>query len=166
MTSGMRESAARVAYLADHPEAVPLFKSWLEREWPAWYGPGGRGDAGTDLARYSNCESLPVGFLAYYRDEPCGLAALKSEAITGHEHLQPWAGAAFVLPRLRNRGIGSMLLHALETEARNLGYEHIYCGTIRAANLLLRSGWREIGRVRHDGEDVSVYEKALTSVQP
>jgi len=57
-------------------------------------------------------------------------------------------------------------VNALETEAAKLGYPNIYCGTARAANLLLRSGWREIGRVRHDGEDVSVFEKALTSKQP
>ena len=151
----------RIELLASHPETLPILKLWFETEWSAWYGPGGSGDAEADLITYSNRNSVPFGMVAYRSDEPCGFAVLKSEAISGHAHLSPWAGAAFVVPHLRNRGIGTQLLSALEFEAKNLGYAHVYCGTTQAGNLLSRSGWREMSQVWHNGENVSVYAKAL-----
>jgi hypothetical protein len=50
---------------------------------------------------------------------------------------------------------------ALEDVARGLGYSTIYCGTATADNLLERHGWRLIERVKHNGEDLSIYQKAL-----
>jgi GNAT superfamily N-acetyltransferase len=157
----MLNISVRISHLADHPETLPLLQSWLEQEWPSWYGPSSCGDVFADLLSYANRDSLPVGVVAYIDDELCGMAALKYEGIAGHTHLLPWAGAGFVVSHLRNRGIGTNLLKALEVEARSLGYDKVYCGTTGAVSLLKRSGWQEMSQVSHNGESVFVLAKVF-----
>ena len=154
-------NSLRIAYLADHPEVIPVIRRWFETEWTAYYGPGGPGDAEQDLLAYSSRGKLPVGLIALYEDRPCGIAALKASSISTHTHLGPWAAAGLVLPQLRGRGIGSNLLRRLEEVARGFGYSTIYCGTATAVGLLERNGWQFMERVRYDGDNVSIYQKAL-----
>ncbi|MGH8594360.1 MAG: GNAT family N-acetyltransferase [Gammaproteobacteria bacterium] len=150
-----------ITHLAGHPEALPVLKQWFETEWVEYYGPAGPGDAERDLIAYSSRDKLPIGLVAFYEDELCGIAALKPESISTHKHLYPWAAAGFVVPRFRRRGIGASLASALEDAARDLGYSTIYCGTSTAIGLLKRNKWQFMERVRYDGEDVSIYQKVL-----
>ncbi|MGH9794559.1 MAG: GNAT family N-acetyltransferase [Candidatus Acidiferrales bacterium] len=156
----------RIAYLADHPEAVPVLKEWFETEWADYYGPTGPGDAEQDLIAYSSREKLPVGLVAFCEGRLCGIAALKPDSIGTHTHLRPWAAAGLVTPRFRRRGIGASLVSALEDAARDLGYSTIYCGTSTAIGLLKRNGWELMERVRYNGENVSIYQKALSQETP
>jgi GNAT superfamily N-acetyltransferase len=99
--------------------------------------------------------------VAFYENELCGVAALKSESITTHSHLGPWAAAGLVSPVYRRRGIGSALVRALEETARSLGYTQIYCGTRSANRILERRDWQFMEQVTYNGEEVSIYQKAL-----
>jgi GNAT superfamily N-acetyltransferase len=151
----------RIEYLSNHPEVLPVLKQWFETEWASYYGLGGRGDAQRDLAAYANGTRLPVGVVAFLDNEICGVAALKSESISTHSHLSPWAAAAMVNPAHRGRGIGTELIRALEEEAKRQGYCDIYCGTSTATHLLERRGWRLMEQVEYDGANLSIYAKAL-----
>jgi GNAT superfamily N-acetyltransferase len=155
------DARVRISYLADHPEALPVLKTWFETEWADYYGPTGPGNAEQDLVAYSSREKLPVGLVAFYEAQLCGIAVLKPDSISTHKHLSPWAAAGFVVPRFRRRGIGASLVTALEGVARDLGYASIYCGTTTAVGLLTRNRWQFRERVRYDDEDVSIYQKAL-----
>lgn len=150
-----------IRHLAGHPEALPVLKQWFETEWVEYYGPAGPGDAEQDLIAYSSREKLPVGLVAFCEGQLCGIAALKPESISTYKHLYPWAAAGFVVPRFRRRGIGASLVSALEDVARDLGYSTIYCGTSTAIGLLKRNKWQFMERVTYNGEDVSIYQKAL-----
>ena len=143
-----------IGLLASHLEIQGVVGSWLEAEWPDWYGPGGEGDIEADLAAYSQPDSLPVGLIAFAGETPCGFMALKSDPIAEHEDCSPWVGAGFVVPHLRGRGIGGRLLEASEVEAKKRGHAQLYCGTVRAETLLQRSGWRQLSTACHDGEAV------------
>jgi hypothetical protein len=44
----MQPPAVNVHLLVEHPGALPLLRQWFEREWSAYYGPGGRADAMQD----------------------------------------------------------------------------------------------------------------------
>jgi GNAT superfamily N-acetyltransferase len=81
---------------------------------------------------------LPAGFVAWEDGTPAGFAALKSESLPTHKHLAPWAAAGLVLQSHRGRGIGQHLLRALVKHARDLGFDHVYCGTATAITLLRR----------------------------
>ena len=119
----------RIERLSEHPECLPELKTWFEREWPEYYGAGGIGDASADLRAYSTTEELPIGLVALRDATLCGVAALRAVSISSRSHLGPWAGAGLVLPGLRRRGIGAMLLAALEQLARSMRFERIYCAT-------------------------------------
>ena len=151
----------RVAYLADHPEVLPVLRSWFETEWVDYYGPAGPGDAEKDLRAYSSREALPVGLVAFSEEHLCGIGVLKRDSVATHTHLSPWAAAGLVAPSFRRRGIGSRLLMGLEGVATALGYSMLYCGTSTAASLLKRSGWQLVECVLYESEDLSIYQKAL-----
>jgi hypothetical protein len=69
-----------INHLADHREAVPVLKEWLETEWADYYGPTGPGDAAQDLIAYSSREKLPIGLVAFSEGRLCGIAALKPDS--------------------------------------------------------------------------------------
>jgi len=151
----------RIEPLASHPEVVPALQAWFEAEWPAYYGPDGRGDAWQDLQRYSNAVGLPFGVVAFYDATVCATAALKADSLATHAHLSPWVGAAFVRQDMRRRGIGSQLVHALELQAKTMGFDRLYCATSTAEGLLQRLGWLLSERIIHEDQALGIYAKAL-----
>jgi GNAT superfamily N-acetyltransferase len=149
--------------LRDCPGAAAPLAAAFEQEWPDWYGPGGQGDAAADLAVYANPEgALPVGVVALGPGgAPIGIAALKAAFTPEFAHLSPWASAGWVRPDLRRRGLGALLLQALEAEGRRLGCTHLYCATITAVTLLEREGWTAHAQTVHDGGLIGIYQRAL-----
>jgi GNAT superfamily N-acetyltransferase len=147
--------------LAHRRDAIARVQQWFESEWPAYYGPGGSGDAQRDLLAYAQHDALPVGLLAVLDGEPVGFAALKREPFPTHPQLSPWAGAAVVLPARRRQGIGRALLDGLAVQASALGFRDVYCATATAESLLLRAGWRRLETVEHEGRATGIFAKAL-----
>jgi GNAT superfamily N-acetyltransferase len=154
-------SNVRIERLALHPGLLPLFKVWFQSEWPAYYGPSGPGDAEADLRAYANGHALPVGLVAFRDNEVCGVAALKAQSIASRSDFSPWAGAGLVSPKYRRQGVGTRLLHGVETVAKELGFPRVYCATSTSVSLLERNGWQLVERITHDGELVAIYQKAL-----
>ncbi len=150
--------AVVISPLARHREHLPLLTTWFRGQWPAWYGPGGPGDAELDLAAFASSEAqLPVGLLLLEDGEPAGVGALKIESLPSHRHLTPWAAAGFVLPSHRGRGLGALLLRALVQHAGRLGYETLYCATATAVNLLCRNGWSQTEHIEHEGSRLLIF---------
>ena len=73
-----------IARLAAHPEALPLLATWFKAEWPAWYGPGGPGNAEHDLREFASGAGLPLGIVAFCAGAVCGVAALKAHSIESY----------------------------------------------------------------------------------
>jgi len=153
-------TAILIKPLAEAPGLMPVVQAWFEAEWPGHYGPGGRGDAKRDVSAYCHVGSLPLGLVAFLGGEPCGFVALKSEPFPTHPQLSPWAGAAYVVPPLRRRGIGQALLGSLEADGFRLGHKRLYCATATSASLLLRCGWRLVERVPYEGTTIGIYERS------
>jgi GNAT superfamily N-acetyltransferase len=149
------------AYLADHPEALPVLVNWFVTEWPAWYGPGGHGDAAHDLTSCCRKHELPVGVIGLLDGELIGVAILKPDSVSGRPDLFPWAAGGLVRAPFRRRGMGAKLLAALEECARGLGFPAIYCGTATSESLLERCGWRYLEHSEAHDDVVAVYEKTL-----
>lgn len=149
----------QVEPLSSHPELRPTVTRWFTEEWPLYYSTSALASA--DVQAYSKPEGLPRGFVAMVDGMARGFAALKTESFQSHSHLGPWAGAAYVTPHLRRRGIGAALLAVLEAEAAAQGHSFVYCATATSASLLQRAGWKLLEQVVHDGHNVGVYEKAL-----
>ena len=147
--------------LSLHRHHLPLIADWFRSEWPAWYGPGGAGDADADLMRYAQAgPAIPLGLVALAGGQPCGFGALKDDGIPSGSALGPWAGAGYVPPARRGQGIGALLLRGLVREAASLGFEHVYCATRTAQTLLLREGWQAIETVQQGDERLTVFRSA------
>jgi GNAT superfamily N-acetyltransferase len=145
--------------LSSRPELGSTVQRWFMQEWPSYYDSNGR--AALDVLAYSRAEGVPRGFVAIVNGMPGGFAALKAESFPSHPHLGPWAGAAYVAPEFRRRGIGAALLAAVEAEAAIQGHGLVYCATGTSASLLQRAGWKLLEQVAHEGHKLGVYEKAL-----
>ncbi len=144
--------------LSQAPELAPQVEAWLLSEWPSWYGPGGAGNLSSDIAAFSaSSVTLPIGIIALRNEEPVAFGALKSESISTHAHLAPWAAAGYVKPELRAQGIGAALLGALVAQATQLGYQSVYCGTSTAENLLRRAGWQVVEQVVYAGKPLFIF---------
>ena len=144
--------------LSRAPELKPTVAGWLLAEWPHWYGEGGPGNLASDVEAFARSEaSLPVGFVAFLREEPVGFGALKQESIPGHKHLPPWAACGFVLPNFRRKGIGLQVLQAMVVHAKAQGVQCVCCGTSTAASLLQRAGWHLLEHTSHAGKPLSIF---------
>lgn len=151
----------RTAYLADHPEVLPVLEVWFNTEWPDWYGPGGHGDAAQDLLSCCARAALPVGVVGFLGDELIGVGMLKRTSVSGRPDLWPWAAGGLVRAPYRRRGMGAKLLSALEDVARGMGFKTIYCGTATSVSLLERCGWTYLAHSDAHREAVAVYQRTL-----
>lgn len=164
----MRESVNHkllIESLADHPEAIPFLTEWFEREWAAYYGPEGPGDAESDLRQACNRIELPVALVAILDGKVCGTAALKCASVTTHSHLSPWLAALLVVPEFRRRGIAERLIEAIEEKAKELGFHLIYVGTGEGSgtpeSALRKRGWQFVERCAYFVSEVTIFRKTL-----
>lgn len=149
------------AYLSDQKNLIPDLRDWFEREWSPYYGPGGPGNAESDLLSCCNKNELPIALVAFWKGELCATAALKQESMTTHKHLAPWVAALLVEPRFDGMGIGGRMVAEIERKAKELGFSKLYTGSDVPTGVLEKKGWTFLDRVPYFVCDVSIYEKAL-----
>lgn len=158
-------NAVNIEYLADHPEAVPIFEAWFEREWEPYYGLDGPGDANADLRNSCRRSELPIALVVICNGKVCGTAALKTKSVSTHEHLTPWLAALLVAPDFRCRGFAGHLITAIEKKARQLGFKHIYVGTAEGSGTpessLRQRGWRFMEKKPYYISEISIFQKLL-----
>jgi GNAT superfamily N-acetyltransferase len=152
--------------LADHPHALPLLQSWFEREWAPYYGPSGPGNAQEDLRGCCNRDRLPLALVAFADGQLCATAALKSDSVTTHKHLNPWLAALLVDPAYRRQGVATSLIAAIEERARQFGFAHLYAGTETGPGttepLLRQRGWLFLEQCPYFVSDIRIYKKRLS----
>lgn len=135
----------RITHLVDVPDTIPTLVRWFIEEWEPYYGPTGPGDAERDLASCCNRDEIPMALVALDADERVvGTAALKPQSLETHRHLSPWLAALLVARERRGKGIASILITAIEDEARRLGFDALYSDTASGSTLLRRRGWQEL----------------------
>lgn len=152
----------RIVNLVEAPGAMPVLERWFVEEWAPWYGPGGPGDAGEDLRACRNHGHLPFCLVAVdVLGNPVGTAALRSRSAGDDVAAGPFLTGLLVAAPHRGRGIATALVAAVEAEAARLGFRAIYCSTDSAAGLLVRRGWRPVGRTSSLRGAVTVHRRDL-----
>ena len=148
----------RIVHLVDAPDTLPTLVNWFVEEWAPWYGPGGAGDAPSDLASCLNRDEIPLALLALdANDEILGTAALKPESVGSETGTGPWLAALLVERGHRRRGIGTALIEAIEAEAWRLGFASLYTSTDVAESLLRRRGWQAVGTTESLRGTITIY---------
>jgi GNAT superfamily N-acetyltransferase len=148
-----------IAYLADHPELVPLLGAWFYDEW------GGSWPSATlegfikRLEGRLNRDQPPITFLSFYDQEPVGTAALKIREMKTHPQFEYWLGSVYVREDYRRQGIASELIKTVIHKSSTLGIDRLYLYTRRKESLYAKFGWKIIETPKYRGKVVSVMER-------
>lgn len=152
------EEQIQIGYLADYRRLIPELAAAFIKEWPGYYGPGGRGDALSDLRSRNHKNRLPVALVALYAGHLRGTLTLQA-ATDSHAHLSPWMTALLVLPEYRRQGIGTRLIRAGEHLAGALGHENLYVRTGTAVPLFTQLGWTAFDTAVSGKQSLTVFRK-------
>jgi len=153
-------TAARIEYLADHPDAAPVLAGWFAREW-------GRGSPrsaelyAAQLSAYAHRDRLPICLVGLLDTEPVATASLKLREIEYSETADYWIGWVCVREDMRGRGFGRAIVEAAEVEAAARSLSPLYLHTPNKEGFYLRLGWRTLGTTTADGGPSTVMVKEV-----
>ena len=101
-----------IAFLADHPEAIPTLAQWFQAQWPAYYAGRAPADIAQDFRAEANRNGLPVRLVAFAAGALAGTITLRAQALHALPEYRPGLGGLFVLERHRGQGVGTELVKA------------------------------------------------------
>lgn len=149
-----------VAYLADHREFIPQLAPLLHAEWGYLHPGATLADRVALLDESCRRDELPIALVAHVAGELLGTAAL-SPGLRERPDLTPWLAGVYVLAAHRGRGIGSVLVRAIEAEAWRLGFARLYLVTAGKEPFYEALGWRAVEQQFEHGEHVTVMRRDL-----
>ncbi len=118
-----------IDHLFGHPEHLGLVARWIYNEF--WAGKAGYSvETFEDLLRQANePDHIPLSLVAYVDGQPAGTVNLIQCDSQRRPNLFPWLAALVVVPVHRRKGVGSLLVRRLVSEAERLGIEELFLGT-------------------------------------
>jgi GNAT superfamily N-acetyltransferase len=151
----------RIEPIHHYKTHIPTIAKWHWNEWGHSDPEGSLATWMTALARKTNVDSIPTGFLALSGTaEPIGSVVLVHVDMSTHPELGPWIAGLYVIPGCRGRGLGSALMQHAMGAAVQMGYMDLYLHTSTAATLYSRLGWTKLFREHYEGELVDVMHYA------
>jgi GNAT superfamily N-acetyltransferase len=103
------------------------------------------------LELFVSDQSHGVALVAKADGEPIGTCLLvKSEIEPAHD-VSPWLAGLFVVPEHRRKGAGSVLVRAIEDQARQREFSRLYLYTTEAVEFYARLGWTILDRTKWRG---------------
>ena len=155
-----------IDYLANCPELVDELARLSWEEWQEVY-PQRQQTLAHSVKNYRdrmNTNRLPLTLvavrtgLAINCSELVGMVSLKFHDMDTRPDLDPWLGGLLVLPKWRNRGVGTMLMHRATEEARRLNVPQLYLWTHSAEGLYHKLGWEVVERTNYFGKEAVVMQ--------
>ena len=150
----------KIACLFEHQSLIPIIEKHFKKEWHAYYGPEGPGEARADIDSFCNTTILPVGLIALRNDRITGIVSLREKTESQHD-LGPWVTSFYVVPERRGQGVGTRLVHAVECLAQKLGYKKIYARSATAVVFFEKLKWVPFDTLTHDAEQMTIFLKDL-----
>jgi GNAT superfamily N-acetyltransferase len=176
-----------IDYLANCPELVGELARLSWKEWQEVYQQRKQtlGDSLKNYRKRMNTDRLPLTLVALHAGPPSvrarhgqsltgpagnygaaselvGMVSLKFHDMDTRPDLDPWLGGLLVLPKWRNHGVGTMLMHRATEEARRLNVPRLYLWTHSAEGLYHKLGWQVVERSNYFGREAVVMQIGLT----
>lgn len=135
-----------VDYLAHHPQFIPEVSELVYGQWPDLFASAGIGKAQLleKFEERANTSRLPITMVAIDQAELVGTGSIKLYEESTRSGLSPWLAGMYIKPQHRKRGVGALLVQALEAKARELGTATLYLSVGDAVNFYESLGWRVI----------------------
>ena len=146
-----------IAFLADHPEAIPTLTRWFRAQWPDYYAERTAADIAQDFYAEAQREGLPVRLVALSDGQLAGTITLREEATWTLPEYRPGLGGLLVTEQQRGQGVGTKLVRAGMKLALAQGYATVYATTVNARGILERLGWKLVKEVAHGDERLLLY---------
>lgn len=143
-----------LAYLADHPEAVPLLARWHHAEWGRLIRDWPLELAESELRSHTGRRVLSTTVVALEDGTAVGSASLLEEDMPDMPPLGPWLASVYVAPDHRGRGLGGRLVDRIVEEARALAVQWLYLFTANAQSYYEFRGWQVLQPIvaqEHEG---------------
>ncbi|MBI1326664.1 MAG: GNAT family N-acetyltransferase [Alphaproteobacteria bacterium] len=104
------------------------------------------------LERYNNTASegnpLMQTWMAVASGKPAGMISFKNNDHPDRPDIYPWLASLFVHPKYRQKGIATLLIKTVETEAIRQGFKEIFLFTSTQAGLYEKHGYKHMARIR------------------
>jgi GNAT superfamily N-acetyltransferase len=148
--------------LRNHPDVAPqithLCYTLITRQWLPHLT---HEEVEAQCRGYLTSTSLPLCLVAFDNNKPVGFCCLKAEDL--RPDLTPWLGPLAVDPEYQRRGIGTLLMAATKTLAKEMKYSKIYLSTFEP-NLIrwyTKLEWHVFSREHFHGRIVTIMETNL-----
>ena len=138
--------------LAHHPVLGPHLARWHVDEWRHLYRGWDLPAAEAEFAGMDTPGRLPTTFVAFDGggrsvDDVLGSVSLiLDDELDGYRDVGPWLASLYVVPRARERGVGSALVRLAVDNARSLGVARLHLFTAGQERFYADRGWRVVGR--------------------
>lgn len=153
-----------IDFLANHRHLIPEVTELVYGQWSDLFAASGTTREGLHEVFVARAVSdrLPITLVAINGGALVGTGSIKLSEPGTKPGLSPWLAGMYVKEGFRGAGIGAMLVHALETQAAQLGVETLYLSVGAAPGFYQRLGWRAIERVTSYGvKEVTIMSKSL-----
>lgn len=140
----------------------PLLARWHAAEWAHLYDSWDEDAARAEFASMTTPGVPPTTWVAFDgrgrdgADVLGSISLVPDDELDGFQHLGPWLASLYVTTSSRGRGVGTVLVEHLVTEARSMGYGRVHLFTAGQEPFYARLGWRTIARPRVHGNEAAV----------
>ena len=113
------------------------------------------------LELFASDQTQGVALVAKVDGEPIGTCLLVGSEIEPNHEVSPWLAGLFVVPERRRKGAGTILVRAIEDQARQRGFSRLYLYTTDAVGFYARLGWSVLDRTNWRGLDTALMVRDL-----
>lgn len=153
------------------PEHLDVLAEWHQQEWPQRESSPqklGDGRQGAPMGRrYKHLKShlddgaLPNTWVALDHDELVGSVSIVDHVFHQDKEPSAWLANLFVVPRMRNKGLGRQLLQYAEDIADSFDLQRLFLFTPDCKDYYQRQHWEFLHQARVQGAWVDVMVKPL-----
>ena len=153
-----------VDYLANHSHLIPEVAGLVYQQWADIFQASetSEEDLRDLFVARAVKDRLPITVVALNGDALAGTGSIKLSEPGTKAGLSPWLAGMYVKEEFRHAGVGTMLVRALESKAKELGVEILYLSVGAAPRFYERLGWTTLERVTSYGvKEVALMAKDL-----
>lgn len=151
----------KIEYLADHKEVIPTLDKWSYEEWAYLHPDRTLADVERLIWERANTNRIPLALVAFDGEELLGTVCLKMHDMDTRQDLTPWLAGLYVTTPRRRKGIGTMLVSAIEKEACALGVSKLFLYTPKSEAFYTRLGWQVNERTEYHGYPITIMCKKI-----